>query len=296
MNRLKITLDRVVHQILQVNLKKLRVDVADVRSILNPENIHEMRVAARRLRAAIKIFRNVFSIKTKKIRIKLKKAGTVFGKKRDLDIFSEFIFHFIDANSLLSIILNRQRDRFGNKIVAMLGSQDYHDLIKTLERLKPIRTRQNFSKIFEKPIGKASKMVLKIAPSIESDVNHMTLHKLRIAIKKLRYVCEFSELFLCQSTRSLVSFIEKLKKIQDILGEHQDAITGILILTRFKSLLPVEIFLKIKKKYELKKLKTRNAFFKIWKKISIGVRWKSNQRNFVCLKEKKSNLMSGQHL
>ena len=65
--------------------------------------------------------------------------------------------------------------------------------------------------------------------------------------------------------------------IQDILGDHQDAITGISILNRYKSLFSPEEFLLIKKHYELKKMSTLKSFLKIWKDFWIGKRFCKSQ-------------------
>ena len=86
----------------------------------------------------------------------------------------------------------------------------------------------------------------------------------------MRYICEFFEPTFSKYICSLNDFIEKTKTIQEILGDHQDATKGISMLIRYESRFSPEEFLKIKKKYELKKRRTRNSFLKIWKDYWVG--------------------------
>lgn len=259
------TLNDLVNQILKINLEKLKTSEADDRTALNPEMIHDMRVANRRLRAAIKTFKKIFPPKAKKIRTDLQKLFRLLGKKRDLDVFSEFILKTVNVESISFPKLARKIDQSRKQILSMLKSKFYANLIGSLERLETIPTKQNVLKVARKRIRKAVSGVLEIVPSIDSKVDDITLHKLRISIKKLRYICEFFEPIFSKYICSLGSFIEKTKKIQDILGEHQDAITGISMLIRYKNQFYIDEFLQIKKKYELKKKKARQLFFKIWK-------------------------------
>lgn len=247
------TLDEIAGQLLKINFEKLKEHEADVLTTLNPEAIHNMRVATRRLRAAIKTFKRMLPAKAKKIRAKLQILGRILGKKRDLDVFSEFIFRKINAKSISLQKWARQVSQTQKKILLMLKSKYYASLIESLEQLKTVKSEQNILEVSRNLIRKELNKALEIAPSINSSVDDKTLHKLRIRVKKLRYICEFFEPIFSKYICSLGSFIEKTKKIQDILGEHQDAITGISMLMRYKSKFSSEEFLKIKKNYELKK-------------------------------------------
>jgi CHAD domain-containing protein len=263
------TLNELANKILKINFEKLKKMEADVRTGLNSEAIHDMRVAARRFRAAMKTFKRILPVKTKKIRAKLKKLGRTLGKKRDLDVLSDFILPTVKAKSIKTLI--QQSDQSQKKILSTLKSKYYSSLIESLAHLKTAKSKQNILKVARKKIQKELKRVLEIGSSIDSKADDKTLHKLRIAIKKLRYVCEFFEPIFNKYICSISAFIEKTKKIQDILGDHQDAITGISMLICYKSDIPVEEFLQIKKNYELKKMRTRKAFLKIWKDFWIGV-------------------------
>ena len=255
----------VANRILKANFEKLIENEADVRIGLNLEALHDMRVATRRLRAAIKIFQRILPGKAQKNRTELQKLGRMLGKKRDFDIFSEFIFHTVNTKSISFIKLARRRNQLQKQIFAMLESKYYASLIEMLVQLKTVTTKQNILKVSRNRIQKELYKVLEIGTTIDSQVDDTTLHKLRIAIKKLRYICEFFEPIFSKYICPLGSFIEKTKEIQDLLGDHQDAITGISMLMRYRSKFSEDEFLQITKKYGLKKIRTSKLFLTTWK-------------------------------
>lgn len=260
----KNILNKLAGKILKTNLENLKKNEAAFLSSFSSEAIHDMRVATRRLRAAIKTFNRILPSKSKKIRVKFQKLFRVLENKRDLDVFSEFISRTLKTDP---IVLAKQMDKSQKQIVSILKSKYYEKLIKSIEELKTIPAKQNVLKFSRKGIQKALNKVLKIGSSMDSKADDKILHKLRISIKKLRYICEFFEPVFSKSLRS---FIEKTIKIQDILGEYQDAIVGISMLKRYKSEFSLEEFKLIKKEYELKKEKTRKSFFKNWKDYCVG--------------------------
>lgn len=272
-NSLSYSIDSItdlVNQILKINLQKLKEGKDDFLTNFNPEATHDMRVATRRLRTAIKTFKGILPDKAKKIRTDLNKLGRMLGKKRDLDVFSQFILNSLNNKSPSFQKLSRQNNKSLKLILSMFKSKYYENLIGSLEQLKTDTCKKNSLKVSRTRIQNELTNVLKIASSIDSDVDDQTLHNLRISMKKLRYVCEFFEPIFNKYICSLSSFIEKTKKIQDILGDHQDAIKGILMLTRYKSHFSLKEFLQIQIKYERKKSSTRLSFSKIWKDFWFG--------------------------
>lgn len=260
----------LVSQILKINLQKLKKHEADYLTNFNPEAIHDMRVATRRLRTAIKTFKGILPGKAKKIQADLNKLAQMLGKKRDLDVFTQFILTSLNDKSSAFQKISRQNNKSLKQILSMFKSKYYENLIGSLEELKADNCNKNTINVSRTRIQNELSKVLKIASSIDSTVDDKTLHKLRISMKKLRYVSEFFEPIFSKYICSLSSFIEKTKKIQDILGDHQDAINGISMLTRYKSHFPLKEFLEIKKNYELKKTNTRLSFSKIWKGFWFG--------------------------
>lgn len=256
------TLKDIIAKAIQNNAEELKMKEIDGLTTLKPEGIHDMRVAVRRVRTALKIFKKWLPKNAKKMGSELKSFSGVLGKKRDLDIFSEFTLPFVNAESIFFQKLARKKDRASKQASAILQSKNHLKLIEELENIKSDKTKKEALEVAKNRIQKTLSTVLKIASTIDSKVDDKTLHRLRICIKKLRYICEFfADLFHNQ----FAVFIEKSKQLQDILGDHQDAITGLTMLTRYKSVLSLDEYLKIEKNYELKKMDTRNSFFKFWK-------------------------------
>lgn len=265
------TLKCISLQILRFNIEKLRQNETDAESFF-PEAIHDMRVAIRRLRAALKTFKKILPSKTERIQNGLIKLGCILGKKRDLDVLSEFILSTFSIKSLFLQKLVKRSDRSKEQIQLMLKSKYYENLIDSLEHLKTVKTDKNILKFARNRIQKELDKVLKIAFSIDSKkADDKILHKLRISIKKLRYVCEFFQPIFTKYICSLDAFIDKTKGIQDILGNHQDAIAGISMLMRYKHKLPADEFLQIQKKFLSKKRKAFKVFLNLWKDYWVGI-------------------------
>jgi len=259
------------NKILEINVDKLKKNQDSlIASDKDPEKVHDLRVATRRLRAAIRVFKRILPAKAKKIRNELGKMGRKLGKKRDLDVFSAFISQTVDAESVSLQKLNRQICRAQNKILSTLKSKHYARLLKRLENLEAERSKKNIFKISRDWIRKKLCRVLKIASIIDARADDKTLHKLRISIKILRYVCEFFEPLFSKYVCSLGPFIEKTIKIQDVLGDHQDAIKGMSMLVRYKNQFSRQEFMLIKREYELKKKRARKVFIQIWKDYWYG--------------------------
>ena len=257
------TLNDLPRLILKINIQKLKEKEVEFRNTFDPEAIHDMRVAVRRLRAAIKTFKSILPSKAKKIRTDLKEVGRILGKKRDLDVFYEFIRHIVDANSTSLKKIPRENERSEKQVLSMLNSKKYKKIIESLKELKPAKTKLNILKAAKNRIRKELKKVLKRASAIDPKVGDKTLHKFRISLKKLRYNCEFFEPIFNKYIYFISPFIKKTKKIQDILGDHQDSITGILMLIQYKNKFSGEEYLKIKQKFELKKKRARRLLLKV---------------------------------
>lgn len=248
------TADNLTSQILKINVDQLK-KVSKGRRALDPESIHDMRVATRRLRAALKTFKTVFPSRAQELRKELQKLARLLGKKRDLDVFLAFIFKTLDAKLADFPQLAKQLAQAKKPILAIFKSARFANLMKELEHLQPTKS-YNLCKFAKRQIRKATKRVLD--PKADQE-----LHILRIRLKKLRYTCEFfTSLF------SLDKWIEKTIKVQDLLGEHQDAIIGISILKRYQDQFSSIQYQKAKDCLKSQQKSRRRSFVKIWKRYS----------------------------
>jgi CHAD domain-containing protein len=212
------------------------------------EELHDMRVATRRMRAAFEVFQNAFEAKAVKKHLKgLKATGRALGRVRDLDVFMEKAQQYLDSvpqeqrtglDPLLVLWENeRQADR--EMMLEHLDSQDYVDF------------KRKFLEFVSKP-GAGAKPIPETSPHLVKHVVPVLiytrlasvraygpmleaatieqLHSLRIEFKKLRYTLEFFREVLGEGTKAL---IEDVKILQDHLGDLNDADVACSILREF---------------------------------------------------------------
>lgn len=226
------------------------------RRTLGSEAVHNLRVATRRLRAALKTFKTHFPPHAIELRKELQKLAQFLGKKRDLDVFLAFILKTQHAKRGDFPKLAKQLAKYERQILTIFKSNSFDNLMKDLERLETVK-RFNIRIFAKNQIRKVFKKVLELKDDKADD---RELHRLRIHLKKLRYTCEFfTPLF------PLKACIDSTKEVQDILGEHQDAITGISILKCYQDQFSSEQFKKAKENLKHQEKKSRKTFAKCWK-------------------------------
>ena len=105
----------------------------------DPEEAHDMRVATRRMRAAMKIFEKAVPARTQKFRAEFKWVAGFLGEVRDLDVQLEHLEGWIsfavprDREPLeaLRVILNEQREQQRKAMLRTLNSRRYARLVES---------------------------------------------------------------------------------------------------------------------------------------------------------------------
>lgn len=214
------------------------------------EELHDMRVATRRMRAAFDVFGPYFKPKMSKYHLKgLRATGRALGRVRDLDVFMEKAGHYLEnlpenERSGLEPLLHvwqQERSVEREKMLAYLDSgsylqfkQDFNEFVSTpgagartvsgedpkpdlVRHVAPILVYTNLAGVraYEKIISNAM---------IDQ------LHALRIEFKKLRYTMEFFREVLGESSKEVIN---DLKILQDHLGDLNDANVACNILRKF---------------------------------------------------------------
>ncbi len=71
---------------------------AGTRDGVDIEDLHDMRVATRRMRAAFEVFEDAFTSKAIRTHLKgLRATGRTLGRVRDLDVFMEKAHHYLES-------------------------------------------------------------------------------------------------------------------------------------------------------------------------------------------------------
>lgn len=215
------------------------------------EELHQMRVATRRMRAAFRVFGDVYTPKViKPLLAGLKETGRALGPVRDLDVFMEKLQHYQEAltakesKNLKPLIshLEAQRDKARQKMTTHLDGRSYAKFKKNFSKFvqaeglgaKPITLGDNPEPHQVRHVGPTliydTYGKVRAYETVLADAPIDTLHQLRIASKRLRYTLECLEEVLGPEARKV---IEEVKIIQDHLGDLNDAEVASRLIQKF---------------------------------------------------------------
>lgn len=194
----------------------------------DPEELHQMRTAVRRLRAILRAVPTVAGPDAAPLRRELRWLGTVLGAVRDVDVLRDYLraeratlAHAEAAAARRALArLQTARTRARAAALAALASPRYARLRRrldaTLGRRGPVDGDVSLTRVARRTFKKLSKAV-RALPARPSDAQ---LHAVRIRVKRARYAAELVRPTVGRSARR---FIRSAARLQDILGEHQDA-------------------------------------------------------------------------
>jgi CHAD domain-containing protein len=199
---------------------------------LSVEDLHQMRVALRRLRAAIKVFRSClcpdFFNELKK---NLKYLAPVLGAVRDVDItllslrdYKEKNTESIFLDDLISQYEAKQQEA-KKQLLAFFDSAEYLKVKKQLLQLTKNaafnlenNVQDTSTKHFYKKLKRVILDVFKFERHFEDGYSAKDLHSLRIAVKYLRYNIEFVAI----QEEYALNIINLFKILQEQLGKIND--------------------------------------------------------------------------
>jgi CHAD domain-containing protein len=226
---------RAIASVLQHQLAVLTAYEDGVRRQLDPELLHDFRIAIRRTRSAVRLAKSHLSDDIVKVwESEWTWLGAVTSTPRDLDVV---LVEIEEARASLSTetksgldelaeLITARRDAAQRTLTAALTGDRYG----TLKRGWQFRINQlSASALDEHPsaeslarelVAKASKQLVRRAAAVTEEAPAKAIHDLRKRIKRLRYALE---LFGGVLPRGPVkSAISATKRLQDDLGEFQD--------------------------------------------------------------------------
>jgi adenylate cyclase len=217
----------------------------------DPEYIHQMRVATRRMRAALRLFAPLLPENlTTAIAAPLRELMDVLGRARDLDVLltevAEPVLHALPDEprlaALVGVITARRGERreaaidhmrsarYGRAVIDVLAILHTHDA--SLAAVPPApafsEVEPTLAAFSAARLRRLRKKVLALAAGARAD-DPPSLHALRIGIKRLRYALEFfAPLAPPKAMRRLLG---QLVRLQDTLGQINDlASAGVLLM------------------------------------------------------------------
>ncbi len=207
----------------------------------DPEELHDMRVATRRLRAALDVFVDVLPVRARIYRTELGWLAGVLGAVRDLDVQQEALSEMsATANAWASVgggssdpladlaaLLERERSSARAAMLDSLDSIRWDRLVNGLTamvRQGPLRrslaARTPAVIAVPELVDARHRSAVKAAKRAKRSGQAPDFHRLRIRCKRLRYSLEFTaDLYGGRTSR----FTRQLTSLQDKLGLMQDA-------------------------------------------------------------------------
>jgi len=208
---------------------------AGVREGFDPEAVHDIRVALRRLQAALRMFRGCYPPqKLRRYRLRLRKLLGAFGAVRDQDILIDALSKHEDSKpepvkkTLARLVAQRRTVQQQERVTVLL-------LLDKLQRanfsdslLRFVKGARAFKR--EAPQGLFASVAAATAQRALADWNDRrrqvqgrddpeTLHQMRIAVKRLRYALELSRL---GSEDVYQGCLGRLTEMQQVLGDLHD--------------------------------------------------------------------------
>jgi CHAD domain-containing protein len=204
------------------------------------DSVHQMRVAARRLRSALKTFRPlVDEAWAKSLRDELAWVADALGGARDGEVLLARLQHSLDQlppELVLGTARARLEAQVGGDLVAAqaravetLRTERYLALV---DRLVDAAWEPMTTQLAEAPaataipgcVGSAWRRLARAAARVKrTDATDHDWHVARISAKQVRYAAEAAVPFFGKPAKRLAV---KAEEIQELLGEHQDAVVA----------------------------------------------------------------------
>ncbi len=240
----RVALDRKAHaddafaRVLTHCLAHLLRNIPCVLRTRDPEGIHQMRVAMRRLRSALSLFGEPFRASLGELEGEIKWLTQTLGDARDLDVFHDDILKpaaqaLGDDGRLIQLgaAVRARRRAAWSTVLDAVESERFRKLALDLGAatlLQPWAASGNGAQaghglavdFANEHIAKRHAKVLQRGRHLEK-LKPAKRHKLRIRLKKLRYAADFFACFY--KKKNIRPHQKRISELQDLLGHLNDA-------------------------------------------------------------------------
>ena len=205
-------------------LRHFRLNELLVIESRNVEGLHQARVAMRRLRSALALFRPaVRGQEYRRIKSELSWFTAELGDARNLDVYLTRDL----SRDQRQLVEERREEAYGLAIAAMESTRfqrlmldlagwaaagDWRDNSRAAKPIRPFVNRR------------IDRLWSKIPSDNVSNMGDKRRHRLRISIKKLRYALEFTEVLHPSKPRRRGKFMKAVKEMQGSLGDLHDIV------------------------------------------------------------------------
>src|SRR5215218_5536324 len=191
----------------------------------DPEELHDMRVATRRLRAALKLYKKVLPRRAENYERDLRFFANALGEVRDLDMLLEKLA----GKALEEIVaaLEERRVEARRRMLEVLDSNRYERFVAsftgTLRRGRSPVPTGPILEVAPDLVRRRYKKVRKVVETLTEDSPPEDFHDLRKKGKRLRYALEPLQGIYGKPAEKMVDL---LKDVQDDLGDNQDLVVA----------------------------------------------------------------------
>jgi CHAD domain-containing protein len=207
---------------------------AGVRLGDDPEDVHQARVGARRLRSDLRTFRALLDPEwLDELTGELRWLGEVLGAVRDADVLGERLARQgaelppQDAIGVRTLLQRLERDREIGRIrlLEAMASDRYLELLDRLvEAARAPRTLPEAdlpaAKVLPALARKPWRRLRREVRALPADPPDEALHRVRIRAKRARYAAEACRPVAGDRAHALAG---RIAEVQGVLGDHQDA-------------------------------------------------------------------------
>jgi CHAD domain-containing protein len=229
--------DPAVHHVrakLDREIRALLAYEAGTRSGADPEDLHQMRVALRRMRSVLKLSGTLVGDGAEPVRAELGWLGQSLGEVRDHDVLighlreviADFEVRDQPAGRRLVSGFVTERAAAKRRLTKALSSARYSTLLREVSLL----TRSSAA-VPDEPhdlvagLAKPHRKLAKAVRALPADPPDDDLHALRIHGKKLRYAAELAQTSAKKKrAKRIKKLINATRDFQTVLGDHQDAV------------------------------------------------------------------------
>ncbi|MCR6486446.1 CHAD domain-containing protein [Amycolatopsis sp. OK19-0408] len=205
------------------------------RSGADPEDLHQMRVALRRMRSVLKLSGRLVGDGAEPVRAELGWLGQSLGEVRDYDVLvghlreviADFEVRDQEAGRRLVSRFVTERATAKRRLTRALSSARYSTLLREVSLL----SRSSAEEVADEPhdlvtgLAKPHRKLAKAVRALSADPPDDDLHALRIHGKKLRYAAELAQTSAKKKrAKRIKKLIKATRDFQTVLGDHQDAV------------------------------------------------------------------------
>jgi CHAD domain-containing protein len=244
---------RLAAKYVRRQVTQLAEQLEGVRAAEDIEFVHRARVATRRLRTALRMFRNCFGRKkVRRWRRAIRRVTKSLGNARDRDVQIEYLCGTLSALGAkecfpgvarVLVQLERDRERFQRAVVEAADRLEAEGILRKMRRATNKAYRKTATGPCCLPCGEA---LAEIKQHVLRQLNELLQHEdsladpkdrehhhiMRIAAKRLRYTLEISRP-MCPGR--LDDAMEGIKRLQTLLGDLHDCDVWLAELDAFAS-------------------------------------------------------------